>query len=145
MASISPALEFFIHLAKAKTVVARRFDNRLSFNGLGFSDFVILYHLSQAQGEKMRRVDLAEKIGLTASGVTRMLLPMEKIGLVKRETSERDARVAYVTLAPGGKRLLEEGMDSAEVLSQDLLPLLQMKKMKEFNEVLTQLGSLTIY
>lgn len=145
MATISSALDFFLQLAKAKTVLSRRFDNRLSFHGLGFSDFVILYHLSQAPNERMRRVDLAERIGLTASGVTRMLVPMEKIGLVKRETSDRDARIAYVTLAPGGKRLLEESLESAEVLAQDLLPLLQARKVKEFTEVLVQLGAIQVF
>src|SRR4051812_48921539 len=93
MTSISPQLAFFIDLAKAKTVLSRRFDNRLSFHGLGFSDFMILYHISLSQDQKMRRTDLAEKIGLTASGVTRLLLPMEKIGLIKRESNEQDGRV----------------------------------------------------
>lgn len=33
-------------------------------------------------------------MGLTASGVTRTLLPLEKIGLVGRESDPRDARSA---------------------------------------------------
>ncbi|HYC82923.1 MAG TPA: winged helix-turn-helix domain-containing protein, partial [Candidatus Paceibacterota bacterium] len=86
MSNLSPHLQFFIHLAKAKTVLARRFDNRLSFNGLGFSDFAILCQLQEAEDGKMRRTDLAERVGLTASGITRLLLPLEKIGVVKRET-----------------------------------------------------------
>ena len=100
MTTISTSLDLFIHLAKAKTVVSRRLDNRLSFHGLGFNDFIILYHLSQAPHGKLRRIDLAEKVGLTASGVTRLLLPMEKIGLIKKEANEHDARISYVSLAP---------------------------------------------
>lgn len=143
---ISPQLEFFLNLAKAKTVVARRFDNRLSFFGLGFSDFMILYHLGTSPDGKMRRIDLAEKIGLTQSCVTRLLLPMEKIGLVKREINEHDARVSFVSLAPGGKRLLNDSIENVEVLSQDLLP--QGKKAedaKKANELLTELGKTTVY
>ena len=83
---------------------------------------MILHYLSQAEGERMRRIDLAERIGLTASGVTRLLLPMEKIGLVRREPSEHDARVSNVSLAPGGKRLLEERLEAGERLAQELLP-----------------------
>lgn len=145
MNTISPSLEFFISLAKAKTVVARRFDNRLSFFGLGFSDFMILYHLGQAPEGKLRRIDLAEKIGLTASGITRMLLPMEKIGLVKRETSEQDARISYVLLASGGKRLLTDSLENAEVLAQDLLPETKAKKLKATGELLQSLGKTTVY
>ena len=145
MIQISPSLKFFVDLAKAKTVVSRRFDNRLSFNGLGFSDFMILYHLSQAPGEKLRRVDLAEKIGITASGITRMLLPMEKIGLVQRGVSEQDARVSYVLLAPGGKRLLAESLESVEVLAQDILASTKAKKVEEVSKLLTELGKITVY
>jgi DNA-binding MarR family transcriptional regulator len=93
------SLEFFLTLAKTQAVLGRRFDGKLS--GLGLSEFMILYHLSVAKNEKLRRVDLAEKIGLTASGVTRILLPMEKIGLIKREINKQDARVSYTILAPG--------------------------------------------
>lgn len=145
MEQISSSLKFFIDLAKAKTVISRRFDNRLSFNGLGFSDFMILYHLGQAPGEKLRRVDLAEKIGITASGITRILLPMEKIGLVQREASEQDARVSYVLLAPGGKRLLTESIESAEVLAQDILSTTKTKKIEELTKILTELGKITVY
>lgn len=145
MKSISPSLKFFLELAKAKTVISRRFDNRLSFNGLGFSDFMILWHLSQAPGEKLRRVDLAEKIGITASGITRMLLPMEKIGLVNREQSEQDARVSYVSLAQGGKRLLRESLESAEVLADSLLPAAKAKKIEELTKFLTELGNARVY
>lgn len=144
--NISPQLEFFLNLAKAKTVISRRFDNRLSFFGLGFSDFMILYHLSTAPDEKMRRIDLAERIGLTQSCVTRLLLPMEKIGLVKREVSEHDGRVSFVALAPGGKRLFTESLENVEVLSKDLLP--EGKKAKDANnavDLLTELGKTTVY
>ncbi len=145
MKHIDPSLEFFIHLAKAKTVVSRRFDQRLGFHGLGFSDFMILWHLSQAQEEKLRRTDLAEKIGLTASGVTRLLVPMEKIGLVKRESSEHDGRVSYVILAPGGKRMITESLESAEVLAQDLLPSGASKKTQDLTSILVELGKTVIY
>lgn len=115
MITTSTALQFFVNLSKIQSVVTRRFDGRL--NGLGWTDFIILLHLAQASDEKLRRIDLAEKIGLTASGVTRVLLPMEKIGLVTREINENDARVSYVVLAPGGKEKLFEALERAEYLS----------------------------
>ena len=65
MITTSVALQFFVNLSKIQSVVARRFDGRL--NGIGFTDFMILLHLSQASEEKLRRIDLAEKVGLTAS------------------------------------------------------------------------------
>ncbi len=132
----SKALKFFINLAIIHSKISRAFDNGLG-NGIGFNDFVILYFLSNAPEQKMRRVDLAETISLTPSGITRMLLPMEKIGLVKREESREDARVSYVKLAPGGKRLLEEAIERAELKAEELLPTTDIKNMKEISEILS--------
>jgi DNA-binding MarR family transcriptional regulator len=120
MSNIHPSVEFFLALAKTQTILARRFDNGLG--GLGLNEFIILQTLSQAPDERMRRIDLATKVGLTASGITRLLAPMEKVGLVKREATKDDARVSFVALAPGGKRKLAEGMERAEQLAEDLLP-----------------------
>ncbi|UUZ55216.1 MarR family transcriptional regulator [Massilia sp. H-1] len=51
-------------------------------------------------GGRIRRVDLAERVSLTASGVTRTLLPLEKIGLVTRQSDPRDARVGFAVITP---------------------------------------------
>ena len=134
MKSINKQLEFFVTLAQVYAKITQVFDRHL-IGGLGFNDLIILYHLGQASDEKMRRIDLAEKVGVTPSGITRMLLPMEKLGMVKRETSTRDARVRYVKLAPGGKRLLVETLEEAEVVSEELLPSTKLDKMKEISEI----------
>lgn len=134
MININKQAKFFLNLARAHAVVVRTFDSRLT-GGIGFNDFIILYYLSQAPGERMRRIDLAEKIGLSASGVTRMLLPMEKIGLVAREPSDADARVSYVRLASGGKRILEETLDRVDMLCEEFLPQTKLEKKKDISEV----------
>jgi DNA-binding MarR family transcriptional regulator len=114
---ISSELLLLINLNKLQSVISRKFDS-LSVHGLGFNDFVILYILNTSSESKMRRIDLAEKIGLTASGITRLLNPLEKIGLVARETNERDARVSYVVITPNGKKIFEEAQTSAESITK---------------------------
>jgi DNA-binding MarR family transcriptional regulator len=121
MATSTPSLQILFDMARLQATVSRKIDSQLG-GGLGFTDIMILFYLSQAEGEKMRRIDLAEKIGLTPSGVTRLLAPMEKIGLIRREANEHDARVSLVSLAPGGKTLLGERIESAELLAEELLP-----------------------
>ena len=138
MPPFSLTLNAIVDLAKAKTVITRYFDSRLG-GGLGFNEFVILYHLSQAAEGKLRRIDLAEKIGLTASGVTRLLAPMEKIGLIRREEHSRDARVSYVTLAPSGKRIFEEQIEKAELLAEEALPALGKKQAADLSRLLAAL------
>jgi len=128
MSNINISVEFFLILARTQAILSRRFDAGLG--GLGLNEFMILYYLSIAEDEKMRRIDLANKVGLTASGVTRLLAPMEKIGLITRESNAQDARVSYVALAPGGKRHLVEGMERAELLADEILPVTDTKVMK---------------
>ncbi len=99
--------------------MSRRFDGRLG--SLGLTEFIILLQLSRAAEGKLRRIDLAESIGLTASGVTKLLAPMEKIGLVKREAHPSDLRVSFVTLAKGGKAMLENSLENAEALAESAL------------------------
>lgn len=139
MTTITPRLMFFLNLAKVQSVMARRFDS--SLGGLGHNEFVILYHLSQAEQGKMRRSELADAIGLTASGVTRLLLPMEKIGLIKKEADEHDARVSYVRIAPGGKHKLADALERAELLAEDVLPTGKAKLVKDCSELLDSIVS----
>nr|WP_308288244.1 MarR family transcriptional regulator [Streptomyces corallincola] len=99
----------------------RRFDARLSgLHGVSLADFTMLLRLGRASGGRMRRVDLAEALGLTASGVTRGLAPLERIGLVTREPDARDARVAYAALTPTGRERLREMLATAEETAADL-------------------------
>lgn len=115
-------LSFFIQLARTYTNMTRRLDIVLSsVHGLSFSDFTILYKLQQAPEQKLRRIDLAERMGLTASGVTRSLLPMEKLGWVTRESDARDARVAFAVLTAEGATLLANAMLTASERCDTLL------------------------
>ncbi len=132
MRTPSASLAFFIRLAKIQTIMSRRFDAQLG--GLGLNEFLIMLHLRQSSDGKMRRTDLADKLGLTASGVTRILLPMEKIGLVKRESNEHDARSSLVVLTASGKTKLDEGLERAEIFMEDLIPAAKAKRFEKLSE-----------
>ncbi|MFJ3641129.1 MarR family winged helix-turn-helix transcriptional regulator [Streptomyces sp. NPDC090108] len=115
MTDAADALDASLRLIRAQAALARRFDARLSgLHGVSLADFTLLLRLGQAPGGRMRRVDLAEAVGLTASGVTRALAPLERIGLVSREPDARDARVAHAALTDTGRRLLAEMRGTAE-------------------------------
>ncbi len=137
MREISSSLKFLLLLSKTQSLLNRRFDSGLG--GLGFTEFIILYNLSSAPDKKLKRIDLANKVGLTASGITRLLLPMEKIGLISKEVNPDDARVSYVLLAPGGKRKLEEGLERAEFLANEIIPEKDNEKIEDSSEILTKL------
>jgi DNA-binding MarR family transcriptional regulator len=136
MQAIEQSLQLLMNLSKVNSVLSRK----LTLHGLSFTDFMILYLVDQSAEGKMRRIDLADKIGLTASGVTRMLVPLEKIGVVKREANERDARVSFVMLTPAGQQLLEDAMVTANHLAKEIIPAAKVKKAGALMELLGELG-----
>ena len=76
------------------------------------TDYEALLLLSRADGNLMRRVDLADGLGLSPSGVTRLLDGLEKQLLVEKGICESDARVTYAVLTDAGRRRLEESSRS---------------------------------
>lgn len=140
MESLSNTSKVILNLTSLQSKITKRFDNRLSLHGISLNEFMLLLHLSKAPDQKMRRIDLAEKIGLSASGVTRMLLPMEKIGLVEKEANVRDARVSLVKLSSGGQRIFAEAMATMQQSSENDLSRLSTKKVDDFLKILIQLG-----
>ena len=116
------ALDFCLRLARAQALIVRRFDSILgNLHGLSFGDYQLLYHLQRAPGGRLRRIDLAERLALTASGITRSLIPLEKIGLVARQADARDARVGYAVITETGQALLIHADATAQALGQELL------------------------
>jgi DNA-binding MarR family transcriptional regulator len=103
---------------------------------------MLLMHLDQAAGGRLRRVDLAERLDLSQSGVTRMLAPMEKVGWVDRAEDPRDGRVGYVMLTPAGRRLAKDG---AKTLTQQATSLFgDLWTDKELETLARLLGRLTV-
>ncbi len=131
-------VKFFIDLARIEAVMSRRFDHALG--GLGWNEFIILYNLSQAEGGSLRRIGLAEKIGLTASGVTRILFPMERVGYVKRQANEEDARSSLVLMAPAGREKLSEAIERAELLVDDIIPGSERQELGRLEGTLSRLS-----
>ncbi len=106
----NPALVTVLHLLRAQSHLQQRFAAELGgVHGLSVNDLLLLMHLDQAPGGRLRRVDLAQRLDLSQSSVTRMLAPMEKVGWVARAEDPRDARVGVVVLRKSGRRLAREG------------------------------------
>ena len=119
---LTSSTDVCLRLARAEAVLVRRFDNALgSHHGISFSDFQLLNHLARAPGGRLRRVDLAERVGLTASGVTRTLLPLEKIGLVTRQADPRDARVGFAVITNAGHEMVVNATTVVDIVSHEVI------------------------
>jgi DNA-binding MarR family transcriptional regulator len=135
--------EFCLRLARAWAAVARRLDSALGgHHGISFADYQLLLHLQRAPGGRLRRVDLAEKLGLTASGVTRSLLPLEKIGLVTRQSDPRDARVGYALITPTGSELATNATTVVDNISRAMLGGPARAQLQATSDLLAQIAGI---
>jgi DNA-binding MarR family transcriptional regulator len=98
---------------RAHSSVTRVLNAQLSAeHGLTLSDFEVLLRLARAPERRMRRVDLAGQVLLTASGVTRLLDGLERCGFVERASCDSDRRVVYAVLTESGLEKLRGAASS---------------------------------
>jgi DNA-binding MarR family transcriptional regulator len=109
----TPAIEAFVRIVRASAALTRRLSAQLSADhGLSLNAYEALLILARAPERRMRRVDLANSLLLTAGGVTRLLDGLEPCGLVAREESSTDRRVTYAVLTRAGRDKLREASRS---------------------------------
>jgi DNA-binding MarR family transcriptional regulator len=105
----TPELRAWVSLLRAHATITRRFNAELvAAHGLTLNDYEVLLHLARAPDRRLRRVDLAERVLLTASGITRLLDGLERVGFVERASCATDARVSYAVLTGAGYAKLRE-------------------------------------
>jgi DNA-binding MarR family transcriptional regulator len=103
----------WVRFLRAHAALTRELSSRLeALHELTLSDFDVLIQLYYADGRRMRRIDLARSVLLTASGITRLLDGLESSGLVAKDRCNSDARVTYAVLTKAGVRKIEEARDS---------------------------------
>jgi DNA-binding MarR family transcriptional regulator len=118
----STAIEAFVRLVRANAAVTRQLSAQLSADhGLSLSDYEALLSLARAPDSRLRRVDLANGLLLTAGGVTRLLDGLERDGFVAREECASDRRVSYAVLTEAGRAKLREASKSHTRQIRELL------------------------
>jgi len=122
---------FIIQNAVLASNLAKKMEHQLDFHGISFTEFMIMHHLKGAPLNTMRRIELAQHVGLSASGITRLIAPMEKTHLVEKESNPRDARQSLVKLSKTGQKLYAEAAVSFEHCSSGLLESLNEKQLQD--------------
>lgn len=108
----SPAVDAWVGLLRAHAAATRSLSaGLLAEHGLSINDYEALLHLSR-EPRGIRRVDLAGKLLLTASGVTRLLDGLEEAGWVAKRSCDTDARVTYAVLTDAGREKFLEAQCS---------------------------------
>jgi DNA-binding MarR family transcriptional regulator len=105
---IKPAVRAWTRLLRAYALTTRLLSADLQeAHGLTINDFEALLVLSNAEGGRLKRVELARNLLLTPSGITRLLRGLEDAGLVERASCATDLRVTYAQITDAGRDKLE--------------------------------------
>jgi DNA-binding MarR family transcriptional regulator len=74
--------------------------------GLPLTWYDVLVQLSEAEGHQLRMQQLADRVLLSKSGLTRLIDRMERAGYVARTPCEDDRRGTYATMTAEGYAVL---------------------------------------
>ena len=86
-----------------------RLDSELEReHGLPLSSYEVLLHLANAPDGSLRMGELAERLFLSRSGLTRLIDRLVKAGLVQREVCESDRRGYFALLTDAGRQRFDE-------------------------------------
>jgi len=75
-------------------------------HGLPLSSYEVLMHLGDAAGHRLRMGELADRLLLSRSGITRLVDRLVRQGLIERERCVDDGRGYYALLTPLGRETL---------------------------------------
>lgn len=93
-------------LHKTARAVSRVYAEEMRPSGLARSQFAILGNLEHAG--RLALSDLADRLYMDRTTLTRNLKPLEQAGLVLRRPSSDDARVRLVEITADGRRKLRQ-------------------------------------
>ena len=75
-------------------------------HGLSVSEYEVLMFLGDAEGNRMRMSEIADRVLLSRSGLTRMVDRLTKLGYVERCAAEDDGRGLFAELTQAGRETL---------------------------------------
>jgi DNA-binding MarR family transcriptional regulator len=85
--------------------IVRTLDGELrAEHGLTFGDYDVLLRLARAPERRLRMTELARRVMISPSGLTRVVDGLVKEGLIERRRDGPDARVVFAQLTDEGRQ-----------------------------------------
>jgi DNA-binding MarR family transcriptional regulator len=95
-------------LLKAHAALTTALDTDLQReHGLSVPAYEVLMFVGDADGGKLRMADIAERVLLSRSGLTRLVDRLVQDGLVERRACADDGRGSFALLTPAGRAKLD--------------------------------------
>ena len=105
MSEKSLAVEAWESLFRAQVSVLRQLTTEFPTAEISFTEYDVLFNLSQAPDRRLRIRDLLPHLLLSQPSVSRLLDRLAARGLVEKLPDARDARGTLVALTPAGYSL----------------------------------------
>ncbi|MEU4831465.1 MarR family transcriptional regulator [Streptosporangium sp. NPDC023615] len=130
-------------LQRAQVRITRSLEaDLLVEHDLALASYDVLSHLAEAPERRLRMNDLAERVLLSRSGLTRLIDRLQRDGLVEREACTSDARGLFAVLTDAGAaRLAEAGSTYLRGVRAQFLDLLDADELRQCAAMLTKLLS----
>jgi DNA-binding MarR family transcriptional regulator len=135
-------MDVFASLLGAHGSITRELNAALvESHGLTINDYGCLLLLSRAGEEGMRRIDLANELQLSPSGITRLLDRLEEQGYVGKGECATDARVSYAVLTDGGfEKLKAAWPEHVDAVERRVAAVLSEEEIETLRGLLTRLS-----
>lgn len=137
MKTVNEQFSEALHLAAHGWRIA--LDRRLRPLGYSRSRWMVLLHVSRNDAISHR--ELAERLGIEAPTLVRLIDRMEEEGLLMRRSSDSDRRVKHLHLSPAGRKEVERIWACANDLRKELLSGLSKAEIETTLYVLLQVRS----
>lgn len=109
----SSVLEVWAAFLRAHAVLTRVMERELMLShALPLAEYDVLVQLQASPGGQLRMAQLADRVLLSRSGLTRLVERMEASGLVRREVCPSDARGAFAVITESGRTRLESAAEA---------------------------------
>jgi DNA-binding MarR family transcriptional regulator len=99
-------------LAAHRQIVEQLADEMLREHQLPLEWFDVLVHLADLPGMRAHQKKLRDRVLLSESGVSRLLVRMEKAGLITRSTADDDRRSIEIAVTDDGRAALLGAIES---------------------------------
>lgn len=108
--------------------------------GMPLHHYDVLVHLAEAPGHRVRMADLADRVLLSRSGLTRLVDRLEREGLACREACTSDGRGMYAVLTDAGlQRLREASVAHLDGVRRHFTDVLSDAELAELGELMQRL------
>jgi DNA-binding MarR family transcriptional regulator len=123
--------------------LVRALDARLlAEHNIPLSTFEALMHIAHAEDGTIAISSLAERIRLSPSHVSRLVIDLERRGLVERQRSSSDSRSTRATITEAGrKQLREAGSTYLSTIRALLLDPLGEQEVKQLARIWDRIGA----